>query len=218
MNNYIDIMNKIRAAKDAEKAKEAALNAKLDAIITGATIKERYEARKLNKTALDEIGAELTAVNNEIAVLDLAIKICVEMHAKQAANRFIEACKAGKKGLIDTPTHYKKFKAAAAEALNEENAIINTNYYTVKVSFMYYSVIGHNDTTALYTAAENIITAQDAEKAKLYELTPAENIEAIARAAVQDAQTINEIYKKADEAAAAIKEKYSNVYAVTFEK
>lgn len=140
------------------------------------------------------------------------------MYIKLAANRFIEACKAGTKNLIDTPTHYKKFKAAAAAALDEENAIIYNRYTCIKLDFMYYSAVGYNELTALYTSAEGVISAADAERAKLYTITPAADIEKIVADYNRDAVKAENIKKAAEAEIAKIANKYINIACLNIER
>ena len=217
MNAYLTLIEKLANQAAALDAKNTALEIELNKIVTGDTIKERVEARKAAKNDLDAIAAKMAKVEAEKNAVVLAKKIAVEMYAKEAANRFIEACKAGQKGLIDTPTHYKKFKAAAAEALNEKDAIITSHYYTFNVHFQYYSVIGCYDLSALYTNTQGIITAADAEKAKVFDLIPAADIERIAANAIQDQKKVNRIKEDAKKEIEVIKGKYNTLYAITID-
>lgn len=217
-NSYLELIEKKRAFIKAAEAEVDALNAKIDALITGTTIKERYEARKAAKNEIDAINIKIGRATDAAAEAKLVIKVAAEMYCKLAANRFIEACKAGTKNLIDTPAHYKKFKAAAAAALDEENAIITNHYSGYYVNFMYYSVMGYNEIIALYTSGEGVISAADAERATVYTITPAEDIEKIVANFNRDAIKAKNIKKAAEDEINALAANYTKITSLRIEQ
>lgn len=217
MNEYITLIENLRAAADGHKKTNTALEADLDKIITGDTIKARYEARKNNAAAIDNICKKISENNAAAEVVNLAIKIAVEMYAKEAANRVIDAIKAGAKNLLDTPMHYKKFKAAAAEALKDDNGVMYNHYYNFMICYPYYSPIGNYEITVLYTSTEGIITEADAEKATKYDLIPAADIVKTAAAAIQAKKEVDAIKEAAKKEVDAIKARFNTVYAVNID-
>ena len=217
MNEYLTLLEGLTTRIAAVDAANKELENKLDAIITGATTKERYEARKAAAADIDKITAEMNKNQATKDILTLTKKLAVEMYAKTAANNFINACKAGAKNLIDTPMHYKKFKAAAAAALSDDNGIISYHYYTIKVNYPYYSPIGYYDITAFFTGTEGIITAADAEKATCYQIIPAAELEKIAVDAIQAKKEVDAIKEKAKKEVDAIREQFNNFYAINID-
>lgn len=217
-NAYLELIEKKRAFIAAAEAEIDTLSDEINKLITGDSIKERYEARKAAKAEIDAIEVKIGRAADAAAEAKLVIKVATEMYCKLAANRFIEACKAGTKNLIDTPAHYKKFKAAAAAALDEENAIIYNNYSCIKVNFMYYSAVGYNEITALYTSGEGVITAADAERAKTYTITPAADIEKIVNDYNRDAAKAENIKKAAEAEINKIAEKYVKIACLNIER
>ena len=214
MNEYLvfieGIATRIKAAKEAADAAEAAI----DSLITGDTIKARYECRKINEGRLIELEKKYSDATAEIERLQTCKKIAVEMYAKQTANQFIQAVKAGAKNLLEVPMHYKKFKAAAEAVLAGSEGLLHNHYYTVEISFPYYSKVGNYDITAFYTGSEGIITAADAEKASSYTLIPAADIEKWVNEAAADAAKVAEIKENAKKEISSISEKYCYIWGL----
>ena len=214
MNEYLTFIEGINARTKAAKAAADAAEAAIDSLITGDTIKVRYECRKINEGRLIELEKKYSDALNEVERLQTCKKIAVEMYAKEVANQFIQAVKAGTKNLIDTPMHYKKFKAAAEAILDGSEGILTHHYYTIEISFPYYSKVGNYDITAFYTGAEGIITAADAEKSKSYITIPAAHIEQWVDEAAADAAKVAEIKENAKKEISNISEKYCYIWGL----
>lgn len=217
MNNYIDFMNELTNRIAALEKDAAGVNIQINNIIDADTIKERYENRKNNKNIINELCNSLNDIEKEKKVLQLAKNITIEMYAKQAANRFIKAIKDETKNLLDTPDHYKKYKTAAAAALNEKDAFISSSYHRIELTFQYYSIIGRYELTVLWTTNEGIISKTDAEKTAFYNLIPVNDIEKTARDAIQAAAKIDAIKKETAAKIYAIKEQFNNINCVNID-
>lgn len=217
MNNYIEYMNELNNRIAALEKDAAGVTNQINNIIDADTIKKRYENRKNNKDIINELCNGLNDIEKEKKVLELAKNITIEMYAKQAANRFIKAIKDETKNLLDTPDHYKKYKTAAAAALNEKDAFISSSYYRIELTFQYYSIIGRYELTVLWTANKGIITKTDAEKATYYNLIPVNKIEKTARDAIQAAAKIDEIKKETAAKINTIKDQFNDINCINID-
>ena len=178
MNNYLMILDKFKDMKNIKNQELKELENTFDKLYDGLeTIKERVEARKANEKMIDEITSKMADAQNDIKIIENCIKITQEMIAKETANDILKAFQDGKKNLINTPTHYKKFEKALDEVLNGAGGYISHEYYTVYYKTPYYSPAGNQEIYICSTDnCGGVINQADAQKTKLYELIPANEI------------------------------------------
>jgi len=216
MNGYLTMLDKFKDMKNIKNQELKELEARLDKIYDNVTtIRERVETRKANNETIETITNEMIVLNNDIKTLENCIKIAQEMIAKETANEIITALKEGKKNLINTPTHYKKFDKALDEVLNGAGGYISHQYYTVYYKTPYYSPAGNQDIYITTTSDEGgEITPENMEKVKLYELIPANEILRTVKRAMAAKAKIDKIEKETKAKIDAIKDNFTKCDAL----
>lgn len=216
MNGYLTMLDKFKDMKNIKNQELKELETRLDKIYDNVTtIRERVETRKANNETIETITNEMIVLNNDIKTLENCIKIAQEMIAKETANEIIKALKEGKKNLINTPTHYKKFDKALDEVLNGAGGYISHQYYTVYYKTPYYSPAGNQDIYITTTSDEGgEITPENMEKVKLYELIPANEILRTVKRAMAAKAKIDKIEKETKAKIDAIKDNFTKCDAL----